>query len=123
MNSKGSILIVDDELGARESLRMILKPKYDVHTAQDGKEAVNFIAQKKVDLVILDLNMPGLPGIKALQEIKKLKPEIEVIIVTGFDTGNDTQEAIGFGAGGFITKPFNVADIFSIVGKAFKRES
>ncbi len=114
---------MDDEIGVRESLRMILKPMYDVHTAQDGNEAINFITQKKVDLVILDLNMPGLPGINVLQEIKKLKSDIEVIIVTGFGTGNDAQEAMSFGAGGFICKPFNVVDIISIVGRAFKRES
>ncbi len=123
MDSKGSILIVDDEVGPRESLRMILKPMYDVHTAENGEEAVNFITQKKVDLVTLDLKMPGLSGIDVLKEIKKLQHDTEAIIVTGYGTLSNAQEAIRYGAGDFISKPFNVADIIAIVSKAFERRS
>ena len=123
MISRGSILIVDDEDGPRESLRMILKPMYDVHTVENGQEAINFVSQKKVDLVTLDLKMPGLSGIDVLKEIKKLQPDIEVMIVTGYGTLDNAQEAIRFGAGDFISKPFNVADIIAIVSKAFERRS
>ena len=123
MLSKGSILIVDDESGPRESLRMILRPIYDIHTVENGQEALNFISQNKVDLVTLDLKMPGLSGIEVLQEIKKLQPDVEVIIVTGYGTLNNAQEAIRFGAGDFISKPFNVADIIAIVGKAIERRN
>ena len=123
MISKGSILIVDDEAGPRESLRMILKPMYEVHTAENGQEAINFISQKKVDLVTLDLRMPGLSGIDVLKEIKKLQPDIEAIIVTGYGTLGNAQEAIRYGAGDFISKPFNVADIIAIVSKAFEQRS
>jgi putative two-component system response regulator len=121
MISKGSILIVDDEVGPRESLRMILKPIYEVHSAENGQEAINFISQKKVDLVTLDLNMPLLPGIEVLKNIKKLQPDTEVMIVTGYGTLGNAQEAIRYGAGDFISKPFNVADIITIVSKAFER--
>jgi YesN/AraC family two-component response regulator len=121
MISKGSILIVDDEAGPRESLRMILKPIYEVHTAQNGQEAITFISQKKVDLVTLDLNMPGLPGIEVLKKIKKLQPDIKVIIVTGYGTMGNAREAIRYGAGNFISKPFNVADIIAIVSKVFEQ--
>jgi len=123
MISKGSILIVDDEAGPRESLRMILKPIYEVHTAQNGQEAITFISQKKVDLVTLDLNMPGLPGIEVLKKIQKLQPDIKVIIVTGYGTLGNAREAIRYGAGNFISKPFNVADIIAIVSKAVERRS
>jgi len=123
MISEGSILIVDDEVGPRESLRMILKPIYEVHSAENGQEAINFISQKKVDLVTLDLNMPVLPGIEVLKNIKKLQPDIEVMIVTGYGTLGNAQEAIRCGAGDFISKPFNVADIIAIVSKAFERRS
>jgi len=123
MISDGSILIVDDEVGPRESLRMILKSMYEVHTAENGQEAINFISQKKVDLVTLDLRMPGLSGMEVLQEIKKLQPDIEVIIVTGYGTLTNAQEAIRYGAADFISKPFNVADIIAIVSKAFERRS
>jgi putative two-component system response regulator len=123
MDSKGSILVVDDEAGSRESLRMILKPIYDIHTAENGKEAINFLSQKKVDLVTLDLNMPGLSGIETLQKIRKVQPDIEVMIITGYGTLSNAQEAIRLGAGDFISKPFNVPDIIAIVSKAFERRS
>ena len=123
MVSKGSILIVDDETGARESLRMILKPIYEVHTAENGRKAIDFISQNEVDLVTLDLNMPGLSGIEVLKEIKKLKPDIEVIIVTAYGTEANEQEAIRNGAGDFISKPFGVTDIIAIVSKAFERRN
>jgi DNA-binding NtrC family response regulator len=67
--------------------------------------------------------MPVLPGIEVLKNIKKLQPDIEVMIVTGYGTLGNAQEAIRYGAGDFISKPFNVADIITIVSKAFERRS
>jgi len=123
MAARGSILIVDDELGPRESLRMILEPIYDVHTVDNGQEALNFICREKVDLVTLDLKMPGLTGVDVLREIKNFRPDIDVIIITGYGSLNNAQEAIRFGAGDFISKPFNVADIIAIISKCFERRS
>jgi DNA-binding NtrC family response regulator len=123
MISKESILVVDDESGPRESLCMILKPMYDVHTAENGQEAINFISKKKMDLVTLDLSMPGLSGIEVLKEIKKLQPDIEVMIVTGYGTLEKAQEAFRYGVRDFISKPFNVTDIIASVSKAFDRRN
>ena len=123
MLSKGSILIVDDEAGPRESLRMILKPIYDVHTAENGPEALAFISKEKVDLVTLDLNMPGLAGMDVLRKIRKLRPDIEVIVITGYGTLSKAKEAISYGAGDFMSKPFDVADLIDTVRKAFERRS
>jgi DNA-binding NtrC family response regulator len=123
MDAKGSILIVDDEIGPRESLRMILKPMYDVHTVENGQEALKFISQEKVDLVTLDLKMPGLSGMEVLREIKKLQPDIKVMIITGYGTLNNAQESVRIGASDFISKPFNVADIIANVSKAFERRN
>ena len=121
MASKGSVLVVDDEFGPRESLRVILSPIYDVHTVENGQEALDFICREKVDLVTLDLKMPGLSGIDVLREIKNFQPDVDVIIVTGYGSLTNAQEAIRFGAGDFISKPFNVADIIAIVSKSFER--
>ena len=121
--NKKAILVVDDEAGPRESLRMVLKPLYGVHTASDGQEALRLIQNKDIDVVTLDLIMPGLSGIDTLKEIRKLKPDTEVIVITGYGTLNNAQEAIRLGAGNFISKPFNVADFISIVGKSFERRS
>jgi len=123
MISKGSILIVDDDVDSRKSLCMILSPSYDVHTAKNGQEAIDFLSQKQVDLITLELLMPGLSGIDLLKEIKKLQPHIEVIIVTGYETLSNAQEAAYYGAVDFISKPFNVADIIMGVSKALGQRS
>jgi len=121
MTSKETILVVDDEAGPRESLRMILEPRYEVHTASDGQEALRLINNKDIDVVTLDLKMPGLSGIEVLKEIRKFKPNTEVIIITGYGTLTNAQEAMRFGAGDFISKPFNVSEIISIVANSFER--
>lgn len=123
MISKGSVLIVEDEVGCRESLRMILKPIYEVHTAENGQEAVNFITQKKVDLVTLALNLRGLSGIDVLKEIRKLQPDTAVMIVSGYGTLSNAQEVFKYGAETFISKPFKVADIIIGVSKALERRN
>jgi putative two-component system response regulator len=121
MAQQGSILIVDDELGVRESLRMILKPTYQVHIAENGQEALTLLNQENIDLVTLDLKMPGISGIDVLREIKKIKNDVEVIIITGYGTLNAAIEAIRYGAVDFIAKPFNVAEIITIVRKSVER--
>jgi len=67
--------------------------------------------------------MLGLSGIDVLKEIRNLRPKTEVIVITGYGTLNNAQEAIRFGAGDFISKPFNVADVISIVAKSFERRN
>jgi YesN/AraC family two-component response regulator len=123
MAQKRSILIVDDEFSVRESLRMILKPRYVVHTAADGKEALHCIQKDKIDLVTLDLKMPGLSGIEVLREIKKKCADIEVIVISAYGTPQNVREATSYGVGGFITKPFNLSDIVNSIRKSLDRRS
>jgi len=123
MEQQGSILIVDDEAGPRESLRMILKTIYKIHMAANGKEALELIQKENIDLVTLDLNMPGLSGVDVLKEIKKIRSDVEVIIITGYGTLKNAQEVIRYGASDFISKPFNVADIIAIISKSFERRA
>ena len=89
MKSKGSILIVDDEFGVRESLRILLQPYYEISTAQGGEEVLKVIRERKIDLITLDLNMPKLSGIETLREIRKIDSEVPVIIITGYGTQKD----------------------------------
>jgi len=116
-----SILIVDDEIGPRESLRMILKPTYQVFTAEDGRKAIEIIHQRPIDLVTLDLRMPDLSGTEVLKAIKKHNSEIEVIIITGYGTLKTAIDGIRWGVFDYITKPFNVAEIISVIKKAIER--
>ena len=123
MESKISILIVDDEFGVRESLKMIFKPICQVYTAMDGQEALEYIQRDRFDIVTLDLKMPGLSGIDVLREIKKNNPDIEVMIITGYGTGQNLKEASQLGAGEFITKPFNVPDLINRVNKSLQKRT
>ncbi len=116
-----NILIVDDEIGPRESLRMILKPNYNVFTAENGNEAIKIIQQINIDVATLDLKMPGLSGIETLKEIKRMDPDIMVIIITGYGTLKSAIEAIRYGVFDYIPKPFNVPEIMCILDKAINR--
>jgi putative two-component system response regulator len=118
---RGSVLVVDDELGPRESLRMILKPVYEVFFASNGTDALQSLRSHKIDLVTLDLRMPGISGIEVLKEIKKTSNDVEVIIVTGFGSLTNAVEAIRYGAVDFISKPFDVAEILSIANRSMER--
>ena len=122
MAQQGSVLVVDDELGPRESLRMILRPLYEVKTASTGQEALQCIQQEKVDLITLDLKMPGISGMDVLREIKKMKLDVPVIIITAFGTLTNAHEAIRFGAVDFISKPYNATDILSTVRRTVEQK-
>jgi DNA-binding NtrC family response regulator len=123
MSDNANILIVDDELGPRESLRMILNPSYNTLTAPNGNIALNLIKQYPIDLVTLDLKMPGMNGIEVLKEIQKLKPDIEIIIITGYGTLKTALECIRLGAFDYINKPFNVSEISEVIKKSLTKRN
>jgi len=97
MAQQGSVLVVDDEVGPRESLRMILQPLYEVKTVSNGQEALRFLQERKIDLITLDLKMPGLSGLEVLREIKKMNVEAAVIIITAYGSLTNAHEAIRYG--------------------------
>src|SRR4030067_1030875 len=117
-----NVLIVDDEIGPRESLRMILKPNYNIYTADNGHKALEMIQQTKMDVVTLDLKMPEISGIDTLKEIRHLDPEVMVIVITGFGTLKSAIEALRYGVFDYIPKPFNEPEIIAIIGKSVPRK-
>ncbi len=122
MGYEGTVLVVDDEIGPRESLRMILHPLYQVYTASDGAEALACLQNQDIDLVTLDMNMPGISGFDVLKEIRKKNAEVDVIVITGYLTSKSAQEAKDCGAVDVINKPFNVTDIIASIGKLVERK-
>jgi putative two-component system response regulator len=116
-----NILIVDDEIGPRESLRMILKPKCNVFTVENGYAAIKMIQEIEMDVVTLDLKMAGISGIDTLKEIRGIDPDVMIIIITGFGTLNSAIEAIRYGVFDYIPKPFNVPEIICIIDKSIQR--
>jgi DNA-binding NtrC family response regulator len=117
MSYQGAVLVVDDEIAPRESIRMILYPLYQVFTASDGKEALACLHNHEIDLVTLDMKMPGASGMEVLKEIKKMDADVDVIVISGYMTPGNAQEAKKQGAVEVINKPFNVTDIIASVGK------
>ena len=115
------ILICDDEIGPRESLRMILKDKYELLFAEDGQQAVDRLAEEKVDLILIDINMPRLSGIEALQRIKEIDDEVQVLVITGFGSLDTAIQAMKYGAYDYITKPFDMNAILRLVEKGLAR--
>ena len=119
--NKPHILIVDDELGPRESLKMILNPYYNVHVAERGVQAIEILEKAPIDLVTLDLKMPGLTGINVLEKVKQRDPDIEAIIITGYGSLDTAIEGLRLGAFDYISKPFDVNHILSLVRRALER--
>lgn len=120
MNTKSTVLIVDDESGPRESLKMLLKPHYRVEEADGGLRAMQIIKKRKVDLVTLDLRMPGMDGVAVLKSIKEYDPRIEVMIITGYGAGahGSAADLIRLGASSYQTKPFNVPQLMTEIARA-----
>jgi putative two-component system response regulator len=116
------VLIADDEIGPRESLRMILKPHYNVFTVESGYAAIQMIQQMELDVVTLDLKMPGISGIETLREIRRSDPEVMVIVITGYGTLQSAIDSIRFGVFDYIAKPFNVPEIIQIIEKSVQRK-
>jgi signal transduction histidine kinase len=119
--NKPHVLVVDDELGPRESLKMILNPYYTVHTADRGSQAIEMLRQYPVDLVTLDLKMPGFTGINVLEKVKQHDPDIEAIIITGYGSLDTAIEGLRLGAFDYISKPFDVNHILSLVRRGLER--
>jgi signal transduction histidine kinase len=115
-----NILIVDDELGPRESLRMILKDSYNIHMAENGAEALEKVNSGGIDLVIMDMKMPVMNGMEALKKIKEKDQLVSVIMVTGYGTVDTAVEAMKIGAFDYISKPFDSEEIQKKVQSALE---
>jgi len=117
-----TILIVDDELAIRESLRMILKRKYDLMLAASGEEALTMIESRPPDLILLDIIMPGIDGMETLRRIKEKNRKQQVVMITATKTVKTAVEAMKLGAFDYLTKPFDVHEITHVVDEALKKE-
>ncbi|MBI5049961.1 MAG: response regulator [Nitrospirae bacterium] len=115
------ILIVDDEIAPRESIRAVLKDKYTVATASGVEEALKYLAENPVDVVMLDLKMPKIDGITALLEIKKRYPKTEIILLTAYATLAIIKKVLELGAFGCLIKPFDKDELLDIVDRALKK--
>jgi response regulator RpfG family c-di-GMP phosphodiesterase len=100
---------------------MILKPNYNIFTVENGNAAIQMAQQVPMDVITLDLKMPGISGIDTLKEIRMIDSDVMIIIITGYGTLKSAIEAIRYGVFDYIPKPFNVPEILSIIDKSVQR--
>lgn len=118
-----SVLVIDDEVGARESLKMILKNDYTVFLAKDAEEAFSQIKAYSPDVILLDIILPGLDGLRVLEIIKRNDPHMIVIMITATKTVKTAVEAMKLGAYDYITKPFDIDELRLIVSRALSTQA
>jgi two-component system, NtrC family, response regulator HydG len=124
-NKKPRIFIIDDEESIRDSCSQVLaKEGFSVATSRHGKEALNILDDSEFDVILLDLKLPGVPGIKILNKIKNSYPDTPVIIITGFASIESAVNTIKQGAFDYLAKPFSPEELRTMVRKALNtRES
>lgn len=122
MKNTTTLLIVDDEAMIRNLLEKILsKEGYKILTAKDGLEALEVMESSKVDIVISDMKMPRMNGLELLKRIKKERPDIGVVIMTGYGDTYTVKDALLLGADEYITKPFKSYEMLMIVERTYWR--
>ena len=119
-----SILVVDDERSMRDFLKILLtKEGYDVATAANGNAALDHLSTNTCDLIITDNRMPGMSGLELLAAVKDDQPDLPVIMITAFASPDDAVHAMKNGAFDYISKPFNVDEIKSVIESACKKKA
>jgi len=121
VSERARILVVDDEVGPRESLRMILKPHYEIATAESGDTALKTLSAFNPDLVFMDIKMPKMDGIELLRRIKAIDPTIEAVMITAYASLDTVKNALTHGAFEYLIKPFSRVDLEETVRRALAR--
>jgi excisionase family DNA binding protein len=118
--ARSRILLVDDEESIRKLLSRMLESSYDVEVAPDGDAALRLLREPDAhyDLLISDLNMPGMDGLTLIREAQRLDPALVAIVITGYSTESSAIEALNLGVAGYLTKPFGTAQVLAAAAKA-----
>lgn len=115
------VLIIDDEMGPRESLRMLLKPNYQVFTADNVETGIELLKEKAPDVIVMDIRMPGTNGIEGLRLIREIDSNLSVVMLTGFGALETAQEALRHGANDYISKPFDAVQMRDVITRNVQR--
>lgn len=118
------VLVVDDE---KDFVNLFIKRfsmrNMDVFGAGSGREAIEFLEENSVDVVVLDVKMPGMDGLETLKEIRKRHPKVEVIMLTGHGSVKTGIEGMCLGAYDYVLKPFNIEELLTKIRGAWERAS
>jgi two-component system response regulator HydG len=118
MQTKKSILIVDDDIAHRTMLRILLKWNYEIFEADDGSVAIEKISDNSFDLIIMDIRMPNVSGLEALDAIKTLRPETPVVMMTAYWSDQMADKARKMGAFDYLPKPFDFDELRQTIERA-----
>lgn len=117
------ILLIDDERRFLETTAKLLERRgFETLTASSGLRALDIIAAEPVDVVILDVKMPGIDGIEVLRRIKRIRPTAEVIMLTGHVSLESAVDGLRYGACDYVMKPCDVEDLVTKIEAAFERK-
>ena len=120
---KQTILIVDDEQPTIDSLDMLLGEDFELIIAKNGEEAIACLPVNSIDLVFLDINLPGIDGFETLREIKRFDENLEVVMLTADEKAKTAMKAVELGAFHYITKPYDKDDILLVTRRIFEKRS
>jgi len=123
MDKLATILVVDDENGIRQSFKMLLKDRFNILLAENGKQAEELLTNNPVDLILLDILLPDINGLDLLERLKAMDPNLEIIMVTAVKEIQSAVRAIKLGAYEYIIKPFLVDDVVNIINRALEKRS
>ncbi len=120
--TKPTVLVVDDEAGLRDALKVILRPFFNIRSAENAKAALEVLNEQPIDLITLDQKLPDRQGLDLLQDIKHDYADIEVIIVTGYGSLKSAMESIRHGAAGYLLNPCNVTELITLIKQTLEKK-
>ena len=121
-SAKRTLLIVEDEVGPRNALQIILRPFYHLHSVDNGRDALRVLQDHPIDLITLDVKLPDQSGLEVLKQVKSQHPDVEVIIITGYGSLRSAMDATRSGAAAYLLKPFNVTELLAIINQTLEKK-
>lgn len=115
------VLIVDDEEGPRQSIRAVFKEHYNVLMADNGLKAIELARDSNIDVAVLDIRMVGMSGIDLLVRLKAIDPDMQVVMLTAYETVETARQALRLGACDYLTKPFDITTLREAIKTAVSR--
>jgi two-component system, sensor histidine kinase and response regulator len=117
------LLVVDDEMGPRQSLHMVFKDEYDVLLADGGEQAMALARSQRIDAAVLDIRMSGMNGVEVLAKLREIDASIQVVMLTAYETIDTARQALRLGACDYLTKPFDLSTMRASVATAMTRRA
>ena len=118
MKDKKSLLIVDDDIAHRTMLRILLDWQYAISEADDGSTAIEEVSKQNFDMILMDICMPGVSGLEALEQIRSLRPDVPILMMTAYFSDVIADQAKDRGAFGCLGKPFNFEELRQTIQQA-----